>query len=1075
MAFQNFGRNVFIFSLILMEYLTFVPANGLTMIDMQNKTVPICDEFTCQQSSCGNATPESISCRCDFACTYFEDCCPDHADSCGLSRTSSGQNTTGAEQLFQETIKPLDRELVSCSKLLQEQDEFWMVAKCPKDWKEEQSRSRCEEPYPSHINLTMAVIPVVYEGILTYRNIYCALCNGRVLDELVFWKLAFLCPSTYMSTLESGNFTVKDLVTSNQCNSTLEPPDGNVNQTSARQCFATNYIDRCPPGTSKELGDICSSFTQIVSDEAGVRYKNAYCQVCNSMRNATLNDSFAALEDMCRSLTPPSDGKGTADRGTSTGGRPGRPRPDVIDRLQPLSITMDFSRDNSIQLVHREDIIKQVEISCPPGKVYDPTLEDCLTVSCADGYQLRENTCHRSVPPLNLSCGINNSDLNLRLSVEVSSDEGDIPMCLAADIINVTHFVESILELPRQILKPNTENVIVMARNTQSHPINVSNCVTLPEHNSILLVYSINANNLAYSELDNLIDRALLLENSDPKLTGLTILGVNITQQCMVSSGLNACPDELTVLSNVSTETINGTMFAHDRENDELFHPYETVLTVRYYQQSSFAHFDFRKEIQFEVCKAQILTCPTVTRPADYFIPLANMTGFLNNTVSGEILSPHDYRVTSEGNVQFCTKLERNATLNQTETFIFFSYSRGQVILTYVALSISILSLLITFASYCIFQNMRRCVSNKLIMTLCLVLLLAQLLQMLSPLGSTVPVLCVSLSVVAHFMWTSVFALTTCLAFELNRTLGSRDTVILPTDSSKALAYYILFTLATSSGLVATCVALYLTVGDQLSFWYGRDGTCWISDKMANFIAFGCPLASFILVNILLFCHTVTGIRSTTKVRKSMIGEKETLKEQSKELRVYVKISTLLGFTWLFGFIAGFAGVNALWYIFIILNALQGFYIFLAFIANRRVGAMWMELLCHCNTSGLTRMSRGTSSVPLRTSRFTSVTSLPRNDEQSPSGSRRYSGDRVPGSRRYMGVSQKVTGDRRHSAERGTKNGEQRFSSGDRTSVSYERRYSNGDRKQSGDRKYISASERRQSGGAKSSSVSQYV
>ena len=58
-----------------------------------------------------------------------------------------------------------------------------------------------------------------------------------------------------------------------------------------------------------------------------------------------------------------------------------------------------------------------------------------------------------------------------------------------------------------------------------------------------------------------------------------------------------------------------------------------------------------------------------------------------------------------------------------------------------------------------------------------------------------------------------------------------------------------------------------------------------------------------------------------------------------------IQIATLMGFTWIFGYIAAFTGVVALWYIYIILNSLQGLFIFISFICNRRVGLLWSAKL----------------------------------------------------------------------------------------------------------------------------------
>ena len=60
---------------------------------------------------------------------------------------------------------------------------------------------------------------------------------------------------------------------------------------------------------------------------------------------------------------------------------------------------------------------------------------------------------------------------------------------------------------------------------------------------------------------------------------------------------------------------------------------------------------------------------------------------------------------------------------------------------------------------------------------------------------------------------------------------------------------------------------------------------------------------------------------------------------------LFFQIASLMGFTWIFGYIAAFTGVVALWYIYIILNSLQGLFIFISFICNGRVGLLWSAKL----------------------------------------------------------------------------------------------------------------------------------
>ncbi|XP_072031882.1 uncharacterized protein [Amphiura filiformis] len=61
------------------------------------------------------------------------------------------------------------------------------------------------------------------------------------------------------------------------------------------------------------------------------------------------------------------------------------------------------------------------------------------------------------------------------------------------------------------------------------------------------------------------------------------------------------------------------------------------------------------------------------------------------------------------------------------------------------------------------------------------------------------------------------------------------------------------------------------------------------------------------------------------------------------DVQSFVPIATLMGFTWIFAFLAAFSGISALWYIYIIINSLQGLYIFFAFTFKRNIGRLWLK------------------------------------------------------------------------------------------------------------------------------------
>lgn len=78
-----------------------------------------------------------------------------------------------------------------------------------------------------------------------------------------------------------------------------------------------------------------------------------------------------------------------------------------------------------------------------------------------------------------------------------------------------------------------------------------------------------------------------------------------------------------------------------------------------------------------------------------------------------------------------------------------------------------------------------------------------------------------------------------------------------------------------------------------------------------------------------------------------------------------------MGFTWIFAFTAAFSGVAAMWYIYIIINSLQGLYIFIAFICNVRIRRLWAKKLFGSKTGD----DFDTSTTKSRTSKSTEQSS----------------------------------------------------------------------------------------------------
>ncbi|KAJ9577975.1 hypothetical protein L9F63_025167, partial [Diploptera punctata] len=127
------------------------------------------------------------------------------------------------------------------------------------------------------------------------------------------------------------------------------------------------------------------------------------------------------------------------------------------------------------------------------------------------------------------------------------------------------------------------------------------------------------------------------------------------------------------------------------------------------------------------------------------------------------------------------------------------------------------------------------------------------------------------------------------------------------------------------------------------------------------------PLFLLLVVNLCLFIITVrkiwlarrqgaTYIRDKTKAellqtsirnnnsksydRSQTTSANMSTRRDQVRFYLYLKLFTIMGLTWISGFIATFTRVSFLWYPFIILNGLQGAFIFIMFDVKRNIAFM---------------------------------------------------------------------------------------------------------------------------------------
>ena len=228
---------------------------------------------------------------------------------------------------------------------------------------------------------------------------------------------------------------------------------------------------------------------------------------------------------------------------------------------------------------------------------------------------------------------------------------------------------------------------------------------------------------------------------------------------------------------------------------------------------------------------------------------------------------------------------------------------------------------------------------GKCIISLVVALWLAQALFLASNHLIHLPLACLIVSAVMHYAFLAAFFWMNVMAIDICHTFNSRN-IGNPAHQEGGgcrFACYSLYAWLMPALIVGGSVAVDL-LEEELSMLaayrphYG-DGLCWITRRTALLYLFALPLAALLLLNILLYIITV--IQLCRMSRATKIATQES-KDRTRFL-LYIKLSFIMGLTWVFGYLAALTDLWYMWYVFIVFNTLQGAFICFAFVCTRKV------------------------------------------------------------------------------------------------------------------------------------------
>ena len=331
-------------------------------------------------------------------------------------------------------------------------------------------------------------------------------------------------------------------------------------------------------------------------------------------------------------------------------------------------------------------------------------------------------------------------------------------------------------------------------------------------------------------------------------------------------------------------------------------------------------------------------------------LPLSEIDIYPNKSVywkcAGQIYERTEYGQ-QNGTILVCS----NFTCKSAEHFQQNLNNMVEVVITITGLSLSVLSSSLVLLTYTLFSELRTLPGLNL-MNFTLSIALAHALMLTGTRFANHVRICTVVSYGLHFTFLASFVWSSIIAIDTWRAFSNRKQRVVVKTARKSITarkYSPYLLTGWLAPLIFVAICFVLDSNQIIAFDYTGKKGCWINNETANLYFFVLPIALMLVTNIAFFILTLTAIRTTTK-RSRMATTK---RQQKRQTCVYVKISTLMGFSWILGF---FSNVSC--YIkqaFIISSSLQGVYVALAFVFTKRVFNLYAKLLTRKNTSYVNR------------------------------------------------------------------------------------------------------------------------
>ncbi|KAJ7388678.1 hypothetical protein OS493_036394 [Desmophyllum pertusum] len=324
---------------------------------------------------------------------------------------------------------------------------------------------------------------------------------------------------------------------------------------------------------------------------------------------------------------------------------------------------------------------------------------------------------------------------------------------------------------------------------------------------------------------------------------------------------------------------------------------------------------------------------------------LSNPNVFVNKSRVSKLYNNDSYILVNQTLI-LCTNFSRNYTSHDNPAKVTPAENAEKPpshalvfrILTYVGFSLSIIALLFLLVTYFLFSELRT-YPGKMVMHFSCAMIAMQSVYFASDPDVVSSAVCAVMGALLHYFILAVFLWMSVIAHNTHKTFSTLNVdphnPLVIAKRKKSYIRYSVFTWGFPIVIVGICLTLQLTNTGNVG--YGNEDGCQLSLPARTF-AVAVPVSAMLLFNI------VAVVRAAVAIKQQLgQGNAASAGNQPRLPVIVLKMTVVMGITWILGFVLAFHPTPYLEYPFTIINSCQGVLICISFVFKKHVFTLYKQ------------------------------------------------------------------------------------------------------------------------------------